>query len=925
VAITLGQSRDTKFVVCTHEQWRTDTPILNASQPVRIAVASRMSAKETRGKLQGHFGFKFYFALGVLVTTLFFACIPSDFERHVADIVKRFTHATRVQTAANGLKIVDGIYSEPGHKFDRNFVQATMTYVEETADSQPFCTKVETDRFDCWPEGKDASREKCLARGCCWEPSLEKAPLCFYPDDYVSYVVTNMSTSQSGITATLARQLASPYPNDVVQLQVDVTYETQSRLRIKIFDPNIQRFEVPLNLTKKPFNGDEQARSYSVSLQTKPFGILVTRTSNGETIFDSRNMAPLAFADQFLQIGTRLSSPNIYGLGEHRHPLLLNVNWTRLVLWTKDAGPPGGGNLYGAHPFYLNLENDGQAHGVFLLNSNAMEVALHPYGGAQGALTYRVLGGILDFYVFTGPTPVDVIEQYVSLIGKPKMPPFWALGFYLCKYGYMNSTELRKVIDRNRAIQIPYEGQFHDIDYMHELMDYTYDHSRYTDLPEIVNDLHQHEQKYLMIIDPGISITQPVGTYPPFDDGKAMDIFIKNSSGQTLIGKVWPGFTAFPDFFHPKDMNEPSSFINGSTLGCTNSSLDNPPFTPPEINGGSLISRTVCPSAQQAVSSHYNLHNMYGWSETKLTAACLQKLLGKRSMVLSRSTFPSSGRYGRILNFNMFGVNMVGTEVCGFTGNTTRELCIRWMQLGSFYPFMRNHADLHSQPQDPAVFDATAVSYMKTTLQTRYRLLPYMYTRFYIGHTAGTPVVQPLFALGTEAIDKQFMWGSELLISPVLQKGATSVEAYIPEGVWYDFHNGTQLRAKSKDYVVLPAPLSTINVHIRGGSILPLLPPALTTTAARRQSFELLVVPDENMTASGLLFWDDGESLDSIDNGEYTLTEFFLNGPTLKTNVLRAAFTATLDTIQVLGVTSKPGAVYFDGKTVAYSYDDQAM
>nr|KAG5692608.1 hypothetical protein BaRGS_030036 [Batillaria attramentaria] len=242
-------------------------------------------------------------------------------------------------------------------------------------------------------------------------------------------------------------------------------------------------------------------------------------------------MAPLAFADQFLQIGTRLSSPNIYGLGEHRHPLLLNVNWTRLVLWTKDAGPPGGGNLYGAHPFYLNLENDGQAHGVFLLNSNAM-------------------GGILDFYVFTGPTPVDVIEQYVSLIGKPKMPPFWALGFYLCKYGYMNSTELRKVIDRNRAIQIPYEGQFHDIDYMHELMDYTYDHSRYTDLPEIVNDLHQHEQKYLMII-----------------------------------------------------------------------------------------------------------------------------------------------------------------------------------------------------PQDPAVFDATAVSYMKTTLQTRYRLLPYMYTRFYIGHTAGTPVVQPLFAL----------------------------------------------------------------------------------------------------------------------------------------------------------------------------------
>lgn len=85
------------------------------------------------------------------------------------------------------------------------------------------------------------------------------------------------------------------------------------------------------------------------------------------------------------------------------------------------------------------------------------EVALQPSEGNElGSLTYHVLGGILDFYVFTGPTALNVVEQYVSLIGRPTMPPFWALGFHLCRWGYMNSTVLRQVIQRNRAADIPY-------------------------------------------------------------------------------------------------------------------------------------------------------------------------------------------------------------------------------------------------------------------------------------------------------------------------------------------------------------------------------------------------------------------------------------------------------------------------------------
>lgn len=83
------------------------------------------------------------------------------------------------------------------------------------------------------------------------------------------------------------------------------------------------------------------------------------------------------------------------------------------------------------------------------------EVDLQPYD-KNGAITYRVMGGILDFFVFSGPSSEDVVRQYVSLIGSPIMPPFWSLGFHLCKHGYGNSSEFWKVIQRNRAAKMPY-------------------------------------------------------------------------------------------------------------------------------------------------------------------------------------------------------------------------------------------------------------------------------------------------------------------------------------------------------------------------------------------------------------------------------------------------------------------------------------
>jgi len=86
---------------------------------------------------------------------------------------------------------------------------------------------------------------------------------------------------------------------------------------------------------------------------------------------------------------------------------------------------------------------------VFSCNT---EVELQPFP----ALTYRTIGGVLDMYIFLGPTPDSIIQQYTAIIGLPVMPPYWSLGFQLCKYGYNSADNLKAVIARNRQLGIPY-------------------------------------------------------------------------------------------------------------------------------------------------------------------------------------------------------------------------------------------------------------------------------------------------------------------------------------------------------------------------------------------------------------------------------------------------------------------------------------
>ena len=194
----------------------------------------------------------------------------------------------------------------------------------------------------------------------------------------------------------------------------------------------------------------------------------------------------------------------------------------------------------------MSIENDTNAFGFYLLSSNGMDINVQP----TPALTFIAVGGILDFYIYTGPTPAEVVRQHTEVIGRSAFPQYWTLGFHLCRWRYDSSEKLRQVIERNRAARLPYDTQWTDIDGMLEKRDWTYDSKNFSDLPEIVDDLHKHGQHYVNIIDPAISNDKD--GYGPYESGLEADIFIKyEDSDEPLVGVVWPGTTVFPDFTNP--------------------------------------------------------------------------------------------------------------------------------------------------------------------------------------------------------------------------------------------------------------------------------------------------------------------------------------------------------------------------------------
>jgi hypothetical protein len=151
-------------------------------------------------------------------------------------------------------------------------------------------------RFDCYPESGQ-TQDKCEARKCCWRSSVQEStltakhltnlgnvtvPNCYYPSDFPTYEVTSNETTDFGQRIQIVKSQTTYMPHDILNLTVDLIYESEQRFRIKIYDSVNKRYEVPLQVPVVQKKAD--MTDYDVVIKPKPFSILVTRKSTGVTL-----------------------------------------------------------------------------------------------------------------------------------------------------------------------------------------------------------------------------------------------------------------------------------------------------------------------------------------------------------------------------------------------------------------------------------------------------------------------------------------------------------------------------------------------------------------------------------------------------------------------------------------------------------------
>ena len=604
----------------------------------------------------------------------------------------------------------------------------------------------------------------------------------------------------------------------------------------------------------------------------------------GKILLADEPSLPMAWNGQRVHAWKKMPlEENYYGLGDKAGPMNRRnrsfTNWnTDAFGWQESTDP-----LYKTIPFFIGLLK-GVAYGLFF--DNTYRSSFDFGKESSDYFSFGAEGGELNYYFIAGPEPKKIIEQYTALTGRSPLPPLWTLGYQQCRYSYYPEARVREIARLLREKKIPADTIYLDIDYQEGYAPFTINRQYFPNFEKMIADLREQGFHVILITDLHIKKFPDHG-YAPFDSGIKNDVFVKNPDGSVYVGPVWPGESVFPDFTLTRvrdwwgDLYK--DFAGIGVSGYWNDMNEPAVFRYPQKT---MPLDIVYRMDDGTALDHRAVHNVVGMQNARATYDGLRKLQPEeRPFVLTRAAYAGAQRYAAtwtgdnlatwnhiamstptLLSMGISGYPLVGDDIGGFGSSPPSDLLTRWYEVGAFNPIYRNHAAKDTADHEPWVNGPEQEAIRRKYIELRYRLLPYIYTITEETTRTGMPLMRPVFLQYPQAQkfygdDRDFLFGPDFFVAPVVSETTDTHVVALPPGEWYDYW--TSAKHNDIDQINLHPLLDEVPLYVRAGAIVPMQPVVQSTSEKPNGPLQLRVYLPSTTSINdcrGSLYQDDGHT-----------------------------------------------------------------
>ena len=569
----------------------------------------------------------------------------------------------------------------------------------------------------------------------------------------------------------------------------------------------------------------------------------------------------------------------VYGAGERA--MAMDRRGKKLQLYNR----PAYGYEYGAAQLNYSVPMTISSRRYAILFDNPQKGYVD-IGNTEPLVTeWNALGGTARYYLVAGSTFPEISKSYTQLTGHQPLPPRWALGNLQSRMAYRNQKETDSIVTLMQKKNFPVDAVIIDFYWFGDsiqghLGNLDWYRKAWPDPAGMVAKFQKKGIKTILITEPYV-----IDTVANYKDAAAKGVFVTDSLGKPYIDKqFYFGAGSLIDIFKPEARDwfwlKYKKQIDMGVAAWWGD-LGEPESHPADIYHVNGKANEV-----------YNIYGHY-WDKM-LFEKYAENYPNTRLFHLQRSGFAGSQRYAAypwtgdvsrswgglqaqlplLLTMGMSGLGYIHSDAGGFAqGVKDDELYTRWLQFAVFTPILRPHGSVI--PSEPVFWSEKTQDIVRSYMKLRYAMLPYNYTLAYLNATTGSPLMRPLFyqfANDTAAcnVEDEYMWGPNLLVAPVINKGLTSRSIYVPEGKWYDFQTGAEYKGKAN--IDFPLTIENLPVFTKAGSFIPMTKPVTSTDYYDGGNYVVRYYPSGKSEFTQ--YEDNGLDSKSLSEGKYELITY---------------------------------------------------